>query len=109
MVNGAALRPGDAVTVLPAGLTSTISRISTADGDSSSAVGLSVAVELTDDLDVSRGDLLASVDDHRWSRRRSKRRSAGSVSGPQGRRALQDQHTTRSTPHGSPPSRRAST
>ncbi len=64
MVNGAALRPGDAVTVLPAGLTSTISRISTADGDLEVApVGLSVAVELTDDLDVSRGDLLASVDD----------------------------------------------
>jgi len=91
MVNGAALRPGDA------------SRCSGGPDQHHlpdqhggrdlevAPVGLSVAVELTDDLDVSRGDCWHRSTTNRWSQRRSKRRSAGSVSGPQGRRALQDQ------------------
>ena len=54
------LRPGDPVTVLPSGLTSTVVAIDTADGPLAGAeAGRSVLVRLADDLDVARGDLLA--------------------------------------------------
>jgi len=63
MVNGGSFRPGDPVIVLPGGQTSTITGVGTVDGPLDEApVGLSVSVELADDLDVSRGDLLAGVD-----------------------------------------------
>ncbi len=61
MVSGAPLRPGDRVVVLPEGRTTTITTIETYDGPLDEApVGLSVAVHLADDLDVSRGDLVAT-------------------------------------------------
>ncbi len=64
MVNGGPLRPGDAVVVQPAGQATTISEIATYDGPLDEApIGLSVSVRLTDDLDVSRGDLLATADE----------------------------------------------
>ncbi|MGP8058048.1 MAG: sulfate adenylyltransferase subunit 1 [Acidimicrobiales bacterium] len=64
MVNGGTLRPGDRVLVLPAGVTTTVTSVSTADGPLGEApVGLSVSVGLADDLDVSRGDLLAAADE----------------------------------------------
>ncbi|MGZ8176355.1 sulfate adenylyltransferase subunit 1 [Williamsia sp. SKLECPSW1] len=55
---------GDEVVVLPSGLRTTVSGIDTADGSLPSAhTGRSVTVLLADDLDVSRGDLIAAVSD----------------------------------------------
>ena len=59
-VEAGTLRIGDPVSVLPSGLASTVAGIDTADGPLSQApAGRSVVVRLADDLDVSRGDLLA--------------------------------------------------
>jgi bifunctional enzyme CysN/CysC len=64
ILDGGALRPGDEVVVLPAGRRSTVSAVRTYDGLLEEApVGMSVSVELADDLDVSRGDLIAAADD----------------------------------------------
>ena len=50
--------------MLPEGRTTTITKIETFDGPLDEApVGISVAVHLADDLDVSRGDLIATADD----------------------------------------------
>ncbi|MEZ4361494.1 MAG: GTP-binding protein [Kofleriaceae bacterium] len=55
-----ALRVGDRVTVLPSGRTTTVARIATLNGDLEEArAPLSVAVALAEDVDVSRGDVLA--------------------------------------------------
>jgi bifunctional enzyme CysN/CysC len=54
-----ALRPGDEVVVLPAGLSSTIERIDTADGPVDEArPGMALTLLLADDLDISRGDMV---------------------------------------------------
>jgi len=64
MVDGAPLRVGEDVTVLPQGLRSTVSAIETPAGPAEEAlVGLSVSVSLSDDLDVSRGDLIVGSGD----------------------------------------------
>jgi len=64
MVDGAPLSVGEAVTVLPAGLTTTVKGIRTPAGSVEVApVGMSVAVDLADDLDVSRGDMIAGSAD----------------------------------------------
>ncbi len=53
------LKPGDEVMVLPSGLTSTIAGIDTADGPVDEAFPpMSVTVRLTDEIDISRGDML---------------------------------------------------
>ncbi|MTD12872.1 sulfate adenylyltransferase [Nakamurella sp. YIM 132087] len=58
------VRPGDRVVVLPEGRTTTVTGIDTADGALDSAtVGDSVTLLLADDVDISRGDLLAAVTD----------------------------------------------
>ncbi|TDP96274.1 sulfate adenylyltransferase subunit 1 [Labedaea rhizosphaerae] len=61
------VRVGDRVTVLPSvvagGLTTTVERIDTPDGELTEAVaGQSVTLLLADDLDVARGDLIAAAD-----------------------------------------------
>ncbi|MDA8311905.1 MAG: GTP-binding protein [Actinomycetota bacterium] len=62
MVNGGALRTGDEVVVLPEGWRTTVTAIETYDGPLDEApVGISVSVDVADDLDVSRGDLLADA------------------------------------------------
>jgi bifunctional enzyme CysN/CysC len=59
-VAGGVWRAGDDVVVLPSGRRSTVASVETADGPLDAAVpGLSVTIRLADDLDVSRGDLLA--------------------------------------------------
>jgi sulfate adenylyltransferase subunit 1 (EFTu-like GTPase family) len=59
-VAGGVWRAGDDVVVLPSGRRSTVAAVETADGALDVAVpGLSVTIRLADDLDVSRGDLLA--------------------------------------------------
>jgi sulfate adenylyltransferase subunit 1 len=53
--------PGDAITVLPSGLTANVTRIVTFDGDMEQAhVPLSVTIALDRELDISRGDMLVS-------------------------------------------------
>ncbi|WP_320668571.1 sulfate adenylyltransferase subunit 1 [Patulibacter defluvii] len=62
-VAGGVLRPGDEVQVLPSGARSTIARIETLDGDLDEAASpLSVTVHLSDDVDVSRGDMIVAGD-----------------------------------------------
>ncbi|HLU57328.1 MAG TPA: GTP-binding protein [Pseudonocardia sp.] len=54
--------PGDEVVVLPSGVRTTVAAVETADGPLASATaGRSVTVLLTDDIDISRGDVLASA------------------------------------------------
>jgi bifunctional enzyme CysN/CysC len=56
--------PGDPVVVLPSGRDSTVDRIVTFDGDLDEAVaGQSVTLTLRDEIDVSRGDVLAKADE----------------------------------------------
>jgi sulfate adenylyltransferase subunit 1 len=56
------IRPGDDVVVLPAGVRSTVERVDTPDGELSEATaGRSVTLVLTDDLDISRGDVIADA------------------------------------------------
>ena len=63
-IAGGTVRPGDAVRVLPSGRSSTVDRIVTFDGDLAEAVaGQSVTITLADEIDVSRGDVLATSDD----------------------------------------------
>jgi sulfate adenylyltransferase subunit 1 len=54
------ITPGQEVVVLPAGLRSTVTKIDTPDGPLAEAgAGQSVTLLLADDLDISRGDLIA--------------------------------------------------
>ncbi len=56
------VRPGDAVRVLPSGKTSTVSRIVSLEGDLDQAVaGQSVTLCFADEVDCSRGDVVASA------------------------------------------------
>ena len=56
------IRPGDAVRVLPSGKTSSVARIVTLDGDLAQAVaGQSVTLCLADEVDCSRGDVIATA------------------------------------------------
>lgn len=55
---------GDEVVVLPSGNRTTVAKIDTADGELATAhTGRSVTILLADDVDVSRGDLIAGVAD----------------------------------------------
>jgi bifunctional enzyme CysN/CysC len=57
------LRPGDRVRVLPGATESSVARIVTMDGELAAAeAGRSVTVLLADELDVSRGDVLAAAE-----------------------------------------------
>ncbi len=57
------IRKGDKVTVLPSGKTSTVASIVTYQGEIEEAFPpLAVTVTLTDEIDVSRGDLICRVD-----------------------------------------------
>lgn len=57
------IAPGDEVMVLPGGGPTRVARIVTSDGDLDEAVaGQAVTLVLADELDISRGDVLAGVD-----------------------------------------------
>ncbi|HTG39447.1 sulfate adenylyltransferase subunit CysN [Sphingomonas sp.] len=63
MIASGSVRPGDAVRVVPSGRTSTVARIVTMDGDLPVAVaGQSVMLTLADEIDCSRGDVLAAAE-----------------------------------------------
>ena len=58
-VAGGVFKPGDEVVVLPSGLPSRIEAIETFDGPVAEAFApMSVTIRLTDDIDVSRGDMI---------------------------------------------------
>lgn len=61
-VAGGVLKPGDEVVVLPSGMTSKIAKIDLFDQEITEAFPpMSVTVHLEDDVDVSRGDMIARV------------------------------------------------
>jgi bifunctional enzyme CysN/CysC len=63
LVASGTVKPGDAVRVLPSGKTSTVSRIVTLGGDLDEAVaGQSVTLCFADEIDCSRGDVIAAAD-----------------------------------------------
>ncbi len=62
MVAGGVLKPGDEVVVLPSGMTSKIAGIDLFDQEIPEAFPpMSVTVRLEDDVDVSRGDMIARI------------------------------------------------
>jgi bifunctional enzyme CysN/CysC len=64
-VAGGTLKPGDEVIVLPSGLTSTIASIDSFDGPVDEAFPpMSVTLRLTDDVDISRGDMICRPHNH---------------------------------------------
>jgi bifunctional enzyme CysN/CysC len=64
LIAAGSVRPGDAVRVLPSGRTSTIKTIASFDGDLPGALaGQAVTLTLADEVDCSRGDVIAAADD----------------------------------------------
>jgi len=64
LIASGSVRPGDALRVLPSGRTSTVARVFSGEGEAASAVaGESVTLTLADEIDVSRGDVLAAAED----------------------------------------------
>jgi bifunctional enzyme CysN/CysC len=62
LVSSGVIRPGDRIKALPSGRESTVERIVTFSGDLAEAVaGQSVTLTLSDEIDVSRGDVLAAA------------------------------------------------
>jgi bifunctional enzyme CysN/CysC len=62
-VASGSIKPGDPIRVLPSGKTSTVARIVTQDGDLDRAVaGQSITLTLADEIDCSRGDVIAIAD-----------------------------------------------
>ncbi len=63
LIASGVIRPGDRIRVTPSGTTSTVDRIVTKDGDLAAAVaGQSVTLTLKDEIDCSRGDVLAAAE-----------------------------------------------
>jgi bifunctional enzyme CysN/CysC len=63
MIASGSVRPGDRVRIQPSGRESRVARIVTADGDRPLAVaGESVTLTLTDEVDISRGDVISAAD-----------------------------------------------
>jgi bifunctional enzyme CysN/CysC len=64
LVSSGSVAPGDAVRILPSGVTSTIARIVTMDGDLPNAgAGQSVTLTLADEIDCARGDVIVAAAD----------------------------------------------
>ncbi|MGA9911157.1 MAG: sulfate adenylyltransferase subunit CysN [Paraburkholderia sp.] len=63
IVVGGSVRRGSRIRVLPSGRESTVARIVTSDGDLNEAVsGQSITITLEDEIDISRGDVLATTE-----------------------------------------------
>ena len=63
-VSSGVFKPGDSVTVLPAGRTTTIAGIDQFEAELDAAFApLSVSIRLADDIDISRGDMIVAADD----------------------------------------------
>jgi bifunctional enzyme CysN/CysC len=64
LIVAGAVKVGDKVRVTPSGRTSSVARIVTFDGDlAEAAAGQSVTLTLADEIDCSRGDVIAAADD----------------------------------------------
>ncbi|WP_454882547.1 sulfate adenylyltransferase subunit CysN [Sphingomonas oryzagri] len=64
LIASGTIKPGDPIRVLPSGKTSTVSRVVTFDGDLDEGVaGESVTITFADEIDCSRGDVIAASDD----------------------------------------------
>jgi bifunctional enzyme CysN/CysC len=64
LIANGSVRPGDAIRVLPSGKVSGITRIVTMSGELEQAVaGQSVTLQFADEIDCSRGDVIALADD----------------------------------------------
>jgi bifunctional enzyme CysN/CysC len=64
LVAGGTVHPGDGVRILPSGKTTTVARVVTFDGDLEEGVaGQSVTLTLADEVDCSRGDVIAAAGD----------------------------------------------
>ncbi len=64
LIASGTVRPGDAVRIVPSGKTSTVQSIETFDGQLDEAVaGQSITLTLADEVDCSRGDVIAAADD----------------------------------------------
>ncbi|MEE2751547.1 MAG: sulfate adenylyltransferase subunit CysN [Myxococcota bacterium] len=62
-ISGGCVHPGDRVRALPSGRESRVARIVTYEGDLDQAIsGQSVTLTLEDEIDISRGDVLAAAD-----------------------------------------------
>ncbi len=63
LIASGTIKPGDKVRIVPAGKTSTVKSILTFDGELDEAVaGQSVTITLADEVDCSRGDVIAAAD-----------------------------------------------
>ncbi|MBX7457929.1 sulfate adenylyltransferase subunit CysN [Qipengyuania sp. 1NDH17] len=63
LISTGSVKPGDKVRSLPSGKTSTVKSVVTMDGDlEQSIAGQSVTITLDDEIDCSRGDVLAAAD-----------------------------------------------
>ena len=63
LIGSGTVSTGDKIRVLPSGTESTVSRIVTYDGDLELAgAGRSITLTLTDEIDISRGDIITSAD-----------------------------------------------
>lgn len=63
LVATGAVKPGDRVRALPSGRESRVARVVTANGDLPMAVaGQSITLTLTDEIDISRGDVIVGAD-----------------------------------------------
>ncbi|MXO73166.1 sulfate adenylyltransferase subunit CysN [Alteraurantiacibacter buctensis] len=64
LITSGSVKPGDAVRIVPSGKTSTVTRVITMNGDLDEAVaGEAVTVCLADEVDCSRGDVMAAAGD----------------------------------------------
>ena len=64
LVSGGTIKPGDAVRIVPSGKNSTVKSIVTLDGMIDEAVaGQSITITLEDEVDCSRGDVIAAAGD----------------------------------------------
>jgi len=62
LIASGTVRPGDSLRVLPSGRTSTVARVFSGEGEAAQGVaGESVTLTLADEIDVSRGDVLAAA------------------------------------------------
>jgi bifunctional enzyme CysN/CysC len=63
LISSGTVKPGDAVRIVPSGRTSTVKSVVTLDGDLAQAVaGQSVTITLADEVDCSRGDVIAAAE-----------------------------------------------
>ncbi|SPU44070.1 adenylyl-sulfate kinase [Brevundimonas diminuta] len=64
LIASGAVRPGDAVRAVPSGVVSQVARLLAPEGDRDVAIaGQSVMLTLTDEIDLSRGDVLCAASD----------------------------------------------